>query len=249
MPPRHSWESASVDDGDSPALAAAELPRHPWEECEDGGDSTSARPDASDGEDDGADGNEDAAAGAFIQHMIMLYLRRTLTAVQFCEAMYYAGLAGISSASRYGHRPGAPSGHYQRHLSKVLPEYSDAAELYSLQVLGSSTRALGRAKLDFAAMVPHDVIDKDLRSDPASVLKVREAIVENALPPSYEDHHVVLRHGAATPVQPVSLYIDGVPYSLTDSVIGFWFVNEVTGRRYLIAALRKKLVCTCGCRG
>ena len=86
--------------------------------------------------------------------MIMLYLRRTLTAVQFCEAMCYAGLAGIPSASKYGHRPGGPSGHYQRHLNKVLPEYSGAAELYSLQVLGSSTRALGRAKLDFVAMVP-----------------------------------------------------------------------------------------------
>ena len=246
MPPRHSWESPSVDDDDSPARGAAELPLHPWEGSEVATDSNA---NGSEDERSDADGNEDATAGAFIQHMIMLYLRRTLTAVQFCEAMCYAGLAGIPSASKYGHRPGAPSGHYQRHLSKVLPEFSDVAELYTLRVPGSSTSALGRAKLDFVAMVPHEVIDKDLRADPASVLKVREAIDENVLPPSYDDHHVVLRHRAATPVLPVSLYIDGVPYSLTDSVIGLWFVSELTGRRYLIAALRKKRVCACGCRG
>ena len=181
MPPRHSWESPSVDDDDSPARGAAELPLHPWEGSEGATDSNAS---GSEDERSDADGNEDAAAGAFIQHMIMLYLRRTLTAVQFCEAVCYAGLAGVPSASKYGHRPGAPSGHYQRHLIKVLLESSDVAELYTLRVPGSSTSALGRAKLDFVAMVPHEVIDKDLRADPASVLKVREAIDENVLPPT-----------------------------------------------------------------
>ena len=173
MPPRHSWESPSVDDDDSPARGAAELPPHPWEGPEVATDSNAS---GSEDERPDANGNEDAAAGAFIQHMIMLYLRRTLTAVQFCEAMCYAGLAGIPSASKYGHKPGAPSGHYQRRLSKVLPEHNDAAELYTVQAPGSSTKALGRAKLGFVAMVPHEVIDKDLRAGLASVLKVREAI-------------------------------------------------------------------------
>jgi hypothetical protein len=45
------------------------------------------------------------------------------------------------------------------------------------------------------------------------------------------------------------IFLDGVPYSISDSVIGIWLVNLLTGRRYLSVAIRKKLLCDCGCRG
>ena len=47
----------------------------------------------------------------------------------------------------------------------------------------------------------------------------------------------------------VNLFVDGVKYSLTDTVIGFWFVDVLTGKRYLFATIRKRLVCDCGCKG
>jgi len=50
-------------------------------------------------------------------------------------------------------------------------------------------------------------------------------------------------------VLPTALYMDGVPYSLTDSVVGVWLVNLVTGNRSLLAMVRKRLVCKCGCNG
>ncbi len=50
-------------------------------------------------------------------------------------------------------------------------------------------------------------------------------------------------------VLPISLFVDAVPYSHVDSCIGFWVVNEITKCRHLVVALRKHLVCGCGCRG
>jgi len=43
--------------------------------------------------------------------------------------------------------------------------------------------------------------------------------------------------------------MDAVPYSLTDSVWGIWAINIICGTRHLVAALRKRLFCRCGCRG
>ena len=43
--------------------------------------------------------------------------------------------------------------------------------------------------------------------------------------------------------------MDGVRYSITDSVLGIWVMNWVTGRRHLWGLVRKRLVCRCGCKG
>ena len=48
---------------------------------------------------------------------------------------------------------------------------------------------------------------------------------------------------------PIAIYMDGVPYSLTDSVVGFWVVNLVTEARHLFMVVRKRFTCKCGCRG
>ena len=45
------------------------------------------------------------------------------------------------------------------------------------------------------------------------------------------------------------IYLDGVPYSINDSALGFWANWAITGARHLICALRKSRVCRCGCRG
>ena len=66
-------------------------------------------------------------------------------------------------------------------------------------------------------------------------------------PPAYYSHP--LAQHAIGPVCPVAIFIDAVPYSHTDSIIGWWVINLVTGRRHLFCTLRKKSCCKCGCRG
>ena len=68
------------------------------------------------------------------------------------------------------------------------------------------------------------------------------------MPDSYHANPIVQAH-PDEPVLPLGLFVDATPYSLTDSVLGFWTVCLVTGRRWLSAALRKKVCCKCGCRG
>ena len=72
-----------------------------------------------------------------------------------------------------------------------------------------------------------------------------------ALRASREAATALCRHIQERPgegVIPLSLYMDGVPYSHTDSVIGVWICNMLTGVRHLSLVIRKRLVCKCGCR-
>ena len=51
------------------------------------------------------------------------------------------------------------------------------------------------------------------------------------------------------PHLPLVLYADGVPYSQTDSLVGFWIYNLISERRHLVAAVKKRNLCKCGCKG
>ena len=48
---------------------------------------------------------------------------------------------------------------------------------------------------------------------------------------------------------PLSLYMDGVPYSKTDSMLGIWAYNEISKMRHLMVILRRRCWCRCGCKG
>ena len=83
--------------------------------------------------------------------------------------------------------------------------------------------------------------------------KIENQLVElrsrrDGLPDQYWDHPVVLQDPESL-IYPIGIYIDGVPYSLTDGVIGFWMINLITQKRYLISLLRKRNICKCGCKG
>ncbi len=44
------------------------------------------------------------------------------------------------------------------------------------------------------------------------------------------------------------LYMDGLPYSQTDGVVGVWLINMSSGMRHMVAVIRKRICCKCGCR-
>ena len=43
--------------------------------------------------------------------------------------------------------------------------------------------------------------------------------------------------------------MDKVPYTQTDSVCGIWAINMITGKRHILATVRSRIQCRCGCRG
>ena len=68
------------------------------------------------------------------------------------------------------------------------------------------------------------------------------------LPTSYYEHPLV-QSAAGRPVMPVALYVDGVPTTKRDGVLGFWVYSLITLKRFLVAVLRKSELCKRGCRG
>ena len=78
--------------------------------------------------------------------------------------------------------------------------------------------------------------------------RLHEVLEARDLPPCYYNHRVV-RENPNEEVWPFALYMDGVPYSQLDSVLGVWLVCVVTKKRFLVANVRKRSFCRCGCRG
>ena len=68
-----------------------------------------AWPDSSDS--DVGDDQELTIGEEFVDHMASLLMHNTLSARQFCTAMWWTQKAGAEEAKAYAFRPDAPSGH------------------------------------------------------------------------------------------------------------------------------------------
>ena len=171
-----------------------------------------------------------------------------LSAHSFCTLCYWAHKANMPGrVEAYAKRPGAPSGHYQRHLNKTLGFDERRSTNYKLGVVGHRRHDLDRCRFDMPVQLPYECLERELEQDPSITVRLHEAIVSRALPPTYYDNPVV--QSTSDEVLPTALFIDGVPYSQTDSAVGVWLINLVTGSRHMIALIRKRITCKCGCRG
>eukprot|EP00969_Alexandrium_andersonii_P336303 14865322-Alexandrium_andersonii.AAC.1 len=94
---------------------------------------------------------------------------------------------------------------------------------------------------------PHELLEAELAEDDALLPRLRETLAEDKLPRAYHENPVVTEATAAgEAVVPLQLYMDGVPYSGVDSVVGLWLVNMISGSRRVIGLVRKRIVCRCG---
>lgn len=198
------------------------------------------------GSDSGADVPEEDASDAFIAYATSLLMERTLNAKEFCTLMHFASLAGIGKAAAYGLKPGSSSGHYQRRLDRSIGQHKDMAALYCLNAPGHARVTHDRAVRDWMVYPPHELLGDDI--DAERLDAVREAVAGGRMPRAYTTHPVVVANPEQT-IAPFVMYVDGVPYSILDSIIGVWFSCFLTGKRYLVAVLRKRHLCRCGCRG
>ena len=242
MPPKHGWESDEKAAAD--AQPADDHASHAWE-----GDSGEDAAGSTSGDSEESDADEPSPGELFVGHMTGLYLTRALSARDFCIAMKHAGDAGIEAAKPYGLDPASQSGKFQRHLAKVMPFMREDHGLYHFCLPSFNKEDLGSGEHAFCALTPHEVAHKMMAEDPSALLRLQEAIEARDLPQSYFDHPLVRDKAEDEDILPVSLFVDGVPYSKVDSLVGFWLCNEITGQRVLLAALRKNLQCSCGCRG
>lgn len=234
----HSWENRPNE--------PIEDRRHAWENRDLAGDDPGFR---SGSDDDLEDIPESSAADEFVRFMITLLMSSTLSATMFAQIMYYAARAGIKEATKYGLRPGQTSSNYSRKVKSSLG-WSERTYFYNLELPGHSKHDVERTPQKLVVIPGFEQMDLDVGSSPTDRELLRERKRNSGgLPPSYYNHPIVQGAGEHELVYPIAIYMDGVPYSHTDSVIGFWLINLLSGMRYLISVLRKRIICQCGCRG
>ena len=243
------WDLVDVDDGEriwdagAPVADEHDNQRRPW-------DMESVATD-----DEPPDPHTDpfAAGNQFIEELLDVYLPSSISAEKFCSLCYWATKANmIGPASEYAKAPGGGSGTYKKILDGALGLRNVMDEYYELNIVGQHRLTPGkRVECVIPVRFVHEFVEDDFKSDEAfdsMCYKVEEAKSNNELPPCYFDHPVVLAHSDET-VVPYGIYMDGLPYSNTDSVVAIWFVNLIIGSRNLVGLVRKRLFCQCGCLG
>jgi hypothetical protein len=92
--------------------------------------------------------------------------------------MWWSAKAGVREAQRYGFRPDAPNGHYQRHLGPLVQHKAYSVALYDIEVPTQGKNDLSRT-IRLAPMAPpHEALAKE--ADDGARLQVRLAALLDA---------------------------------------------------------------------
>ena len=117
-----------------------------------------------------------------------------------------------------------------------------------MEVAGHPRHDIARADIPMPLRLAHEAIDSGVSGHPEMRVRLQEMIDSNELPAIYYDNPTVLAHPTEV-VLPLDIFVDGLPYSLVDSVVAIWLINVVTKRRHVLAVVCKRLSCKCGCHG
>lgn len=189
----------------------------------------------------------DAAGETLVEFLLSLHYAGKLSARTLCVICWFAAKSGAQGpVEKFGFRPEAPTGHFQRHLDSCTGANPKQQQRwrYSIAIPGHSKYDVSRTAQDIYVNVPHEVLNEEILEDPSILQKTRET----QWPPAYYANPIVQGRGAGV-VVPFALYVDAVPTTKRDSVLGFWMYNLVSLKRHLIVVLRKSALCRCGCRG
>jgi len=218
---------------------------HAWERDLDSGEVEAdahwyeSSSDDSDGECTAAE-----AAARLLDFVLNMHQTGALSAKTACVIFWWAGKAGLDSVRRWGFRPDAPSGHFQRHLDSMLGAMAARKDRYQIQIPSYQKHHRGRVSRRTPVQIPHEALDLEARSDPLFIDTLTRAIDEHELPPLYNTCA-----GDGPLASPVAIYVDGAQFLNRDSMIGFWVYNILSGARSVCVTLRRSWFCRCGCRG
>jgi hypothetical protein len=197
---------------------------------------------------DGDDDSHPSSPGRLLVNKLLdLHLCNKISAEDCCVSMHFAALSGIEDARPYALGPGSASGHYGRKLRNAMG-FSRTADLYDMAVPGHFRHDLSRTVHTVSCLPAHEQLVDDLVNDPTCRYRLLEMFHDQALPQCYFENQIVKENPPGT-VLPTAFYLDAVPFSQSDSVLGMWLINLISGRRFLFAVLRKSMVCRCGCKG
>ena len=99
--------------------------------------------------------------------------------------------------------------------------------LYNLEIVGHRKYDLSRTAHVLPVVPPHEALDDEVASNPAILQQLQASTLADEWPSSFGH-----RSDAAAEVEPLlpcALYLDGLPYTKGDSILGVWVFNLVTG--------------------
>ena len=204
------------------------------------------------------------AGGELRRKLLALHVSKEMTAKDLCIIAHWHTLSGGRGLEDLAVRPDLQSsGHYQEHINLVIEKtFPRKTALYNVG-LPSHDKKLGKREIVETPMnLPIDMLlhdldpdDTDDCSDMSTPLCNDIASADDSMEwePAYNDHPVVQACRAngvhSSRIRPVAIYMDAAIYTKRDSFEGIWINDLRTGKRHLLACVRKDDLCKCGCRG
>ena len=196
-----------------------------------------------------SDMSADEASQDLADLLIDLKMRNKLSAKDVCIIAYLGKKAGLTgAATTLAYNPNAPTGHFNRHLKRVLHIDENLEDSYELELPICDKHTGERVTLKHPAMAAHECLVDEVAGKPELEAQLRHAIADGSLSEAYFQHEVV-QQATGEDVWPYAVYVDGVSFTRRDSLIGFWAYNMVSNSRHLLLVLRRSQLCACGCGG
>ena len=247
---RHAWDT---DDEDTEAVPH-QRGIHAWDDVVGVSDDEGSGDDGPDNPYDDLDddlnpmSNREAAESEILDDLTTMLQMSQITAATFCIMCFNCAMLGGTGLKKYGRRRGLQTGKYQRHLDKVCNFTEEKEREYIVKSPGHPRNEIGRVEMLLPMRLGHEELEREYQEHPEMRVKLRERIEDENLPKAYFDHPLVLANPGED-VLPLGLWMDGLPYSLIDSATAIWLINLITGRRHVLAIIRKRICCKCGCGG
>ena len=178
--------------------------------------------------------------------MELLTHRRPVSARIVCTICWWASKAGAKGlVESFALDPTCQTGKFQAHLDKVsgVSLREDDSVRYHVPTALNEKRDACRAVHEHPVNVPHEVANDEILASPGILQDVRR----RQWPEVFYSHPIVQKFPGEC--VPFALFIDGVPSTRRDGMLGVWIYNLATSSRHVIAVYRKSSLCRCGCSG
>eukprot|EP00971_Amphidinium_carterae_P333146 6467700-Amphidinium_carterae.1 len=200
------------------------------------------------GPEDGLDAGESLVDCLLLAHMT----GQVMTAKLLTTICHFASRAGVKKCEELALEPEKNNGGNAKKKIDRFMNKSKGDKLpcgfVTLMMPAMLTSTKERGEYPFQMLCPHAVVDA-LPTHQKTEIITNFVANKASLPPAFHQHPLVVKSGAEHMV-PFSLFVDGLQFNRkSHSAIVFALAPVCGGPRLVLATLRKKLLCPCGCRG
>ena len=206
--------------------------------------------------------NEEIEAAAELRKaMLLLYLKKGISAKDFCVIAHWMQLSHGKGVEDFAKKPSSEEKHYNDHLQLVIARQyrNPALEYYPIPMMSKKSTARDIVQIPFN--LPTEQLARKYFVGNTSP---SEHDLQQALPPLpcfdpigdldiFRSHPVVKKCERAgihrSRIRAGGIYMDAAKYSNNDSFEGIFYNDIESGYRCLVVVVRKSELCNCGCRG